>query len=114
MDLDPLVFGDVEEVAGHKTNDVALVPPTPGSKIPCWQIVWRGKGSLIIVSIVFVPTYYCFDKLDHAMNCTFKLLPNCSRNCTNKDTTPPGDPKHFINITEFSPVHQIGLKLAFK
>ena len=36
-----------------------------------------------------------------------KLLPNCSRNCSNKDTTPPGDPKHFINLTEFSPVHQI-------
>ena len=43
VDVDPLVLGDVEEVASHQTDDVALIPPAPGRKVPCWQTVWRGK-----------------------------------------------------------------------
>ena len=55
VNLDPLVLGDVEQVARHQTDDVALVPPAPGRKVPSWKIVRRGKGMLVIVRIVFVP-----------------------------------------------------------
>ena len=55
MDLDPLVLGDVKQVAGHQTNDVTLIAPTPGRKIPWWQTICRDKGGLIILRIVSVP-----------------------------------------------------------
>ena len=45
----------MEKVACHQTDDVALVPPAPGGKVPYWQVVCRGKGGLIVDRIVFVP-----------------------------------------------------------